>query len=97
MKRLVCIAPDGEFVVEGRFETVEQAWNHSQDMGSRWFFYPIHVVVGDKLGKIVDVPDGMSNYWIGKKITTLCKKIGENSQEICDWINGKISCPIYFP
>jgi hypothetical protein len=97
MKRLVCIAPDGAFVTEGRFETVEDAWNRSCDMGSRWFFYPIHVVTGEKLGKILDVPDEMGKGWIGKNLSTLRKAIADNSEEICAWVNGDALCPCYHP
>lgn len=96
MKRLVCIAPDGEYVTEGKFETIEDAWDRSSEMGSRWFFYPIHVVTGEKGVKIMDVPDDMGRGWIGKNLSTLCKAIASESDEICEWINVSAPCPIYF-
>ena len=96
MTKLVCIAPDGEFVTEGAFQTTEDAWNRSEDMGSRWFFYPIHVVTGDKGKRIVDVPDGMGRGWIGKELKTLRKVIATESEEICEWLNGNAPCPIYW-
>lgn len=92
MKQLRCIAPDGAFVTEKYFNTIDEAWDHSSDMGSRWIFYPIHVVTGKK--KILAVPDGMSDWWVGKNFSTLCKSIAENSDEVCDWLNGECPCPI---
>jgi hypothetical protein len=37
-------APDGEHVVEGEFDTVEEAIERWNDIGSRWVFYPIGVI-----------------------------------------------------
>ncbi len=96
MKRLICIAPDGAFVKEGSFDTTEDAWNRAEDMGSRWIFYPIHVVTGAKGKRIVDVPDDMGKGWIGKNLSTLCKAIAEESDEICEWLNGYAPCPISY-
>jgi hypothetical protein len=53
--QLVCLALDGDKVTEGQFDTVNDALDRSANMGSRWFFYPIHVVTGQV--KILDVPD----------------------------------------
>lgn len=91
-KLLCCIAPDGEHQTEGRphdpYPSTESAWNRSNDMGSRWFFYPIHVVTST--GKIIaDVPHGMSKEWIGRRLATLCKAIAAHSEHACDYINGK--------
>lgn len=95
-KTLICIAPDGEYVGEGRFPNTEAAWDHSSDMGSRWFFYPIHVVLGAKGKRIVDVPDDMGRGWIGKSLKSLQTDIKSNEEEICNWLNGDAPCPIYY-
>jgi len=48
---LLCFAPDGKFVTENQFlresrkEAIKAAWLHENDMGSRWVFYPIRVVI----------------------------------------------------
>jgi hypothetical protein len=88
MKQLICIAPDGEFVKEGNFDTTEDAWNRAEDMGSRWFFYPIHVVVGAKGKRIVDISYGMDKGWVGKNLSTLCKALANESDETREWWNG---------
>lgn len=92
-KKLVCIAPDGATITEGEFETTEQAWNRSEDMGSRWYFYPIHIVTGEK--KIIDTPDGMSKEWIGRNLSTLIKQIQQDEEETLSYANGEIPCPFY--
>lgn len=95
-KVLVCIAPDGEYVTEGQpdpYPDVDAAWRRSSDMGSRWFFYPIHVVTSPG-GIIADVPRGMSDWWVGRRLATLCKAIAADSQAVCDWLNEKTPCPL---
>lgn len=57
-------SPDGEWVTDNRgCATIEDAWNATDD-GSRWFFYPIAVVIRDNgrgyvtdRQRIVDSPD----------------------------------------
>lgn len=91
-KILHCIAPDGEHVTEKRwynpFPDTDSAWRWSSDMGSRWFFYPIHVVASIG-GIIADVPDGMAKEWIGKRLATLKKAIASDPDHACDYANGK--------
>jgi hypothetical protein len=91
--QLRCIAPDGEHVVERRnFPTVEDAWRRADDMGSRWIFYPVCVVTG--LAKVVAIPQGMTEYWVGRNFSTLCKAIAENPEDIVRWVHGEIPCPV---
>ena len=42
--KLICMSFDGDYVTEGTFASVQDAWNHDADLGSRWFFYPFHFV-----------------------------------------------------
>ena len=55
MYQLVCLSAEGERVTEGQFSTVEDALVRSENMGSRWFWHPLHVVTGKV--KIIDLPD----------------------------------------
>jgi len=68
--RLYCIALQGDRVLEGEFDSVDSARQRSADMGSRWIFYPVHVVTTRK-GKIVDVALPELNYFVGRYIKTL--------------------------
>ena len=53
---------DGSYVTEGRdFESVQAAWNRSEDMGSRWYFYPFHFVTTESGKTIVSAPEPMSH------------------------------------
>ncbi len=95
MKKLICMAPNGETVSNRpEFQTTKEAWDFSGNLGSTWYFYPVHLVTGKKGKVIVDIPDGMLREWKGKRVSTLSKYFSENSQEICDWINGETSFPI---
>lgn len=90
-KLVYCIAPDGEYKIEGRayrpFRNTAAAWQHVSDMGSRWIFYPIAVVTSIK-GIIAD---GMSKEWIGRRITTLIKTIAADAEHVADYCDRK--CP----
>lgn len=85
---LVCIAPDGEFVTEGRnFTSVDEAWKRYNEMGSRWIFYPIPVVTnGDK---ILAVPHGCMDEWIGQSLSTFLKAIKLFPTEVSLYLEGK--------
>ena len=86
--KLVCLALDGEKVTEGEFPTVSDAQKRSEFMGSRWYFYPIHVVTG-KI-KILEIPDEIEfgddiidlGQFKGKNITTLVKFLRDSYREL---------------
>jgi hypothetical protein len=50
--KLICMSFDGDYVTEGTFDSTEDAWERSNDMGSRWFFYPFHFVTTES-GKTI--------------------------------------------
>lgn len=60
--QLICMSFDGEYVKEfHNFESIQDAWSYSNDMGSRWYFYPFHFVVTESGKTIVDTPYGFEN------------------------------------
>lgn len=76
--RLICMAFDGDFVWEGGiFENAEAACEHSCDAGSRWCFYPFHVVVTDsgitvrEAGEMLEFLNG----WRVKKVVEFFKRV----------------------
>ena len=76
------MAFDGDFVRERpMFETIEEAWEHSNDLGSRWFFFPFHFVVSGNT--IRDVPEFLSacDFLLGKKIKTAKNVFGTHSKK----------------
>ena len=82
--------PEGDFVTDFRGEkTISDVWEGINSMGSRWIFYPLCFVTTDKT--IVDTPEGME-FLKGKRIKTVKKylsdKWNENSEKICNVING---------
>jgi hypothetical protein len=86
--KLVCVSLDGEKVTEGEFPTISDAQHRSEFMGSRWWFYPIHVVTG-KI-KILDIPDYIEYggdiinlaQFKGKNITTLIKFLKKSFKDV---------------
>lgn len=59
---LICMSFDGEYVTEKRgFDTVSDAWEHAEDIGSRWFFYPFYFVTSASGKTIVDTPSGLED------------------------------------
>lgn len=69
-KDVIFMAFDGEYQREGSFETVVEAWEHENDSGSRWYFYPFRFVVVNET--IVDTPDEFF-YLKRKRISTAAK------------------------
>lgn len=81
MKRykLLCIAPDGETKTEGEYETIEEAWQRNENMGSRWFFYPFRAVITSKM--VAEQAHGLE--YLGKcSIKTLIRYIQANAEEL---------------
>lgn len=64
MYQALLISIDGQDTVTdyGESKTKEQVWAKHEDAGSRWFFYPIALIIKDKGSgyienqRIVDVP-----------------------------------------
>lgn len=72
---------DGEYVTEGPFfETPEDAWEHSSDMGSKWYFYPRHFVTTESGKTIRDTPDDLS-FLNNMRVTTVQRLFKKHSLE----------------
>lgn len=57
MYRLICMSFDGEYQTERpTFKTIEDAWEYSNDLGSKWYFYPFHFVTSESGKTIKDSP-----------------------------------------
>lgn len=68
------MAFDGEYKRERPFfETIEEGWEYSDSIGSKWFFYPFHFIVSGN--KIIS-----DHHFAGKKISTVCKHINRFSR-----------------
>jgi hypothetical protein len=65
-------------------DTPEQVWNAINDMGSRWFFYPISFVTRDAGSnithqRIIGVPDGLETFGLlGRTVKTAKQWIKDN-------------------
>ena len=85
MNKLICMTFDGEWVKEGEFGTVEKAWEHASDLGSKWFFLPFPFVLTASGKSIADSPDGM-RYFNGKRLSTVEKFF--NRVSLLDYTEG---------
>ena len=71
MYKLICMSFDGDYVIEKfEFESIDDAWEYSNDLGSKWYFFPFHFVIKNKT--IKDTPDQL-NYFINKRIKTVSR------------------------
>jgi hypothetical protein len=71
---LVCIALDGDHVTECHEKSFDECIKRSQDMGSRWYFYPFHVVTTPSNKTVADAFGDLEPF-IGKRLITLKKAI----------------------
>lgn len=63
MFKLMCMSFDGEYKIERpTFETVERALDYSNDLGSKWFFFPFHFVVTATGLTVKDAPDLLQQF-----------------------------------
>lgn len=82
--KLICMSFDGDYQTEtpprydGRaaFDTIPETWEFSNDMGSRWFFYPFHFVVTASGRTIADPPWGLE-FYKGKRVKTVAREFAE--------------------
>jgi hypothetical protein len=87
MYKAALFAADGDWVTDYRSATIGEVWNANNESGSRWFFYPIIVVIADHgalttaTQRIIDAPDLLADFK-GKSLNTLSKFIKENP----DWV-----------
>lgn len=79
MYQLICMAFDGEYVTERpKFDSIDDAWEYSNNLGSKWHFYPFHFVIKNKT--IKDSPDPLS-YFNNKRIKTVSKLFEKLSEK----------------
>ena len=79
MRHLICMSFDGDYQTEGTFKNADECWERSNDMGSRWYFYPFHFVVTESGKTIVDSPWGMEGF-NGKRLETIQKIVKDLSE-----------------
>ena len=73
---LYCFSFDGDHVIEGRpFNSIHDAWNRCSEMGSRWFFFPIPMIVANDV--IIDCCD---------EINSINDFRGESIQQFSDFL-----------
>ena len=79
MYQVMCMAFDGEYVTERpEFESIEDAWEYANDLGSKWYFYPFHFVIKNKT--IKDSPCNLE-YFNNKRIKTIQKIFNQTSKK----------------
>lgn len=77
--KLIVMGFDGEYRTEGEFNSVYEALDRSNDMGSRWYFYPWHFVLSGKT--IASSPD-MLQHFNGKRLATVIQRFSALSKMI---------------
>ena len=77
--KLICMSFDGDYVSDNfDFDSIDDAWEYSCNLGSRWYFYPFHFVI--KGVTIKDTPDQL-RYFNNKRIKTIKKKFNQLSKK----------------
>lgn len=79
--KLLCMAFDGESKLErAEFKTVEEVWEYSGDLGSKWYFYPFHFAVTNSGLTIKDAPFPLQHLQ-GKRVDTVERLFEKLSKE----------------
>jgi len=89
--KLICMSFDGDYVTEGRFDMVGEAWARSNDMGSRWYFYPFHFVSTEKTIKEAPTPleifQGMRIKTVSKIFNSYSKRDEAQGMDCDEFVN----------
>jgi len=79
--RLICMGFDGEYKKESpKFNTIQEAWEYSNDLGSKWHFYPFHFVTTESFKTIRDTCLKLE-YMNGWRTTKVVKTFLELSKD----------------
>jgi hypothetical protein len=85
---------DGDWVTDYRdCSTIEEVWEHLVNQGSRWFFYPFHVVIVDHGGltthsqRVVDAAEPFE-HMKGLTLRTFGKMIHDTPDDVLISILG---------
>jgi hypothetical protein len=80
--RLICMSFDGDYVNGSRdtFESIADAWEESNDMGSRWYFYPFHFVVTESGQTVVAAPELLTRFE-RKRVATVRREFEQLSKQ----------------
>lgn len=81
MYKLILMSFDGEYQRERpEFETVQDAWEYANDLGSKWFFYPFPFVVSESGKTIIAsaLPFGEGE---GRRVKTIQRIFNKASQK----------------
>ena len=84
--KLILIAPDGDYIFESENSTIEECEEVSENMGSKWFFYPFHFIIRDygvcfNLKQRIIEPPSEFEYFKNKSLKSVIKKFKETSTE----------------
>jgi hypothetical protein len=78
--KLICMSFGGDYVTEHPvFETIDKAWEYSNDLGSKWYFYPFHFVVTESGKTVRDMVKPLKQFK-DMRIKTV-KKMFKNASE----------------
>ena len=79
--KLICMSFDGEYQRERpEFDTIEAAWNYSNRLGSKWFFYPFHFVTTAS-GQTVRGAGDFLEYLEGMRVKTVARIFKDHSEK----------------
>lgn len=70
---LICMSFDGEYQRERvNGDSLEDVWKFSDELGSKWYFYPFHFAVTESFKTIVEAPYPLE-FLQGKRVRTVQK------------------------
>jgi hypothetical protein len=78
--KLAVMAFDGDIQIERpEFNTIAETWDYSNDMGSKWYFYPFHFVVTAS-GKTIKESPELLEHLTGLRTKTVRKHFKKISE-----------------
>ena len=79
---LICMSFDGDYITEARdVLSVDAAWEHAENMGPRWFFYPFHFVLTGSGKSIKAAAYGLEQF-VGRRLDKVVAEFKDAAEEM---------------
>lgn len=90
---------DGEFKTERpEFDSIKEAWEYSNNLGSKWYFYPFHFITTQSGKTIRSCPNNLETFdnlrvktvkEIFNRISKIDEAQGVSAERYVDLLNGR--------
>lgn len=87
MYQIIVLTPDGDYTRDGaQCETIAEAQETAAEFGSKWYFYPFHVITGESRtdkARVMSACEGLEEFE-GRTLKSVCEHMEANAEYFND-------------